>query len=193
MVLLLQILSLRKYFEGKEDWFASNILVKDNHFEQAKQEKFEEASDLDFWETNYVAFTSEHEDKGQEFVLENEFNSALIIEEEQIYEKDIIFAQNETEIITGDKDRAGLQDDIKKNKNITEIENEEQKGDILIGNPKQEILPNENMLCTKEKRVDDNCLQDADKSCERITGEEKKERSSSSGSIKYILDKGRFQ
>ena len=48
-----------------------NILVKDNAFEEAKQENVEEANDLDFWEL---------EDKGQESIPENEFNHALIID-----------------------------------------------------------------------------------------------------------------
>ena len=57
-----------KYCDGREDCFSSNILVKENNFEQAKQES---ESDPDFWETNYVAFISEPEEKGPEFVLEN--------------------------------------------------------------------------------------------------------------------------
>jgi hypothetical protein len=41
----------------------------------------------------------------------------------------------------------------------------------------------------KEKRVDNKCLQDAEKSCVIIKSEEQKERSPSSDSIKYISDK----
>jgi hypothetical protein len=61
-----------KEFDGRVDYLASNIHAKDNTFDRSDRENVEQANNLDFWETNYVAFTCELEDKGKKSVPENE-------------------------------------------------------------------------------------------------------------------------
>ena len=71
-----------KYFDGREDYLASNILVKDNNSEDPNKDKFDKANDLDFWETNYAAFSSECEETGQKSIPDNEFIHVPSIKEE---------------------------------------------------------------------------------------------------------------
>ena len=71
-----------KYFDGREDYLPSNILVKDNNSEDPNKDKFDKANDLDFWETNYAAFSSECEETGQKSIPDNEFIHVPSIKEE---------------------------------------------------------------------------------------------------------------